>query len=241
MRGLAPPEMLALGPAELGMFVGLLLVALVVLFAVICGVDLLLRSRYSLAEFVVFVLAVGLGIGLTARSLPEGWSLPAVMAASLGVGVLLFLGGAWGVRAAHVLRIERPGRRMLAVLGGVLLLPAIVGAVAATVAAFHEVEKFPTGKGEGGTLLRALLYSAGALFSFGVVLTMGLLLRRVEKVEKVAEEAEERAEKEERVRALAARMRSGAQREAEEAAAATEGKPVPSPEGEGDGGADREA
>jgi len=89
------------------------------------------RCRYSLGEFLVLILGTGLAMGLTAKALPEGTLLAVVMAVSLGVGFFVIWGGAAGIYTAQWLGEELPRERILYILRGLFLAPALAFAVGA--------------------------------------------------------------------------------------------------------------
>jgi len=134
------------------------------------------RVRYSLGEFIVLVVTTGLGMGLPAKALPEEAALGAVMGASVAVGLFLFWGGLPGLRAADRLGLESPRRRALVLLRGVLLFPALAGALIA-VGGIPHVEGLWGEPGTGGILLSVAWVAGTLLCSVHGVMMLDLLRR----------------------------------------------------------------
>jgi len=133
---------------------GILLGVLSSLLAVIFGVWMIKgagvnvrrvrRTRYFLAEFLLLVLLTGLGMGLTAKALPEKFGHVGATVVALGVGVLLIAGGLLGLWIANQLGVESSRRRMLLLLRGFLAVPAVPGFFAGILALERSTSLSPS-------------------------------------------------------------------------------------------------
>ncbi len=204
-----------------------LVVPLMIIF-VVNAVKLARRTRYTLAEFVVLVLLTGLGMGLTAKALPAELHPALAAAPAVLVGISLFSGGLCGLYVARWLGVESPRRRIFLLLHGLLLVPALAGAIAAGVAA---IVLFGRGvQGTGGSAIRALLLTVTLVL--GAVVGL-ILFATIYRLVVRAREAERRRREEEEEEAAAPEVPHPSSAEA------AAGRPDLSPKGEGD--ADREA